>query len=164
MWSLRLCNWWRSMIRWCGRARDVNGHLLRNIRQIVVRFLNIRLLHEKYRSLEDVKICVSCLWYKFLEQAKKKEGKSDYYELTIWWMWCGWLPSSTLSCDESCGWGVVVSVLMLSLIIFAWLTFCDRFVGIGTPKGSNCMLILDWPSMLLCSSDVRSVDAEPDPD
>lgn len=83
--------------------------------------------------------------------------------LTIWWMWCWWLPSSTLSCDESCCRGGVVSVLMLSLMIFAWLTFCDRFVGNGTPNGSNCMLMPACPSMLPCSSDVRSVEVEPEP-
>lgn len=85
------------------------------------------------------------------------------FELTICWIWCGWLPSSTLSCD-SCDCDGGASVLMLSLIILVWLTLCDKFVGIGTPNGSICMPKLDWASILPCSSDVRSVDVEPDPD
>lgn len=90
------------------------------------------------------------------------KNSSKINQLTICCMWCGWLPSSTLSCESCCEGGP--SEIMLSLIILAWLTLCDKFVGIGTPNGSICMLKLDWASILPCSSDVRSVDVEPEPD
>lgn len=141
-----------SMIRWRSWARYIYGHLLlRHIWQFI-RLLNIRL--RKSRQRERSHLALFTIQKQFFFVILKI--------LTIWWMWCEWFPASTFSCVASCGW-FVASGLQLSLIIFVFILW-DKFVGADPQNGSIWHIFIPaWPSMLLCSSDVRSVDAEPEP-
>lgn len=130
---------WRSMFWWWRRAGYVNWHLLGNARQII-RFLNVRLYT---RGNELV----------FFRHHRCSTSST----LTIWCMWCEWFPPSKFSCVESC--------CCCCCPIASESKTKRKKKSFPTISGSQQFSKFAVPvcSMLLCSSEVRSVDADPDP-